>query len=267
VPTPDQALAGALRPAAPAVGGARRVLLVGARGPLGAAVLERLLGSSGFATVEVAAVRALTAIPRGLQPVAARLEGGVATLDGVRAEDAVLVFDRDRRVNGRDDAFLHAEPQALEPLAAALHAAGVRRLTLVTPLDSVTTPAALRAGLATLDEHRVAALGFEGVVFVRAGDRDTAMRAADWPQRLADGVLRQLRLMVPQALQPVRTARLALIASAVAAALAERRASGTRVLPPELVWQAAQAADPAAFIAAWLDGRPLPAARVRVGRM
>lgn len=243
------------------------MLLVGARGPLGAAVLERLLGASGFAAVEVAAVRPLTSIPRGLRPVATRVSAGAATLGELQAEDAVLVFDRDRRVNGRDDAFLHAEPDALEPLAVAMHAAGIRRLTLVTPLDGVTTPAALRAGLATLDEHRVAALGFESVVFVRAGERSAVARAADWPQRLADGVLRQLRLMVPQTLQPVRTARLALIAGAVAARQAERRLAGTRVMPPELVWQAAQAGDPGAFVAAWLDGAALPDPRVRVGRM
>lgn len=268
MPTPEQALAGALRPpASVAMAGSMHVLMVGARGPLGAAVLEQLLGASGFGTVEVAAVRPLTALPRGLRPVAARQVGERLHLERVRAHDAVLVFDRERRVNGRDDAFLPARPGDLEPIAAALRAAGIRRLTLVTPQDSVTTPAALRAGLATLDEQRVAALGFDALVFVRASDEASARRAASWPQRVADGVLRQLRFMVPQALQPVRTPRLAAVATAVAGSLARTHSRGTRVMPTELVWQAAQARHPGPLVEAWLAGEALPAPTVRVARM
>lgn len=267
MPTPEQALAGALRPAAPA-SGAAHVLLVGARGPLGEAVLERLMGASGFGGVEVAVVRPLTALPRGLRPVHAVATPGRLHLERVRALDAVLVFDRERRVNGRDDAFLPVQPQSLEPIAAALQAAGVRRLTLVTPQDTVTTPAALRAGLATLDEQRVASLGFEALVFVRAGDAAAQRSAAGaWPQRLADGVLRQLRFMVPQTLQSVRTPRLAAVAVAVAGGLARRRARGTRVMAPELVWQAAQLRHPGPLVDAWLADEALPPPTVRVGRM
>jgi hypothetical protein len=268
MPTPEQALAGALRPAPTnAAAGAAAVLMVGARGPLGAAVLEQLLGASGFGTVEVAVLRPLTALPRGLRPVAARRVADRLHLEPVRAHDGVLVFDRERRVNGRDDAFLPAQPQDLEAIAAALHASGIRRLTLVTPQDSVTTPAALRAGLASLDEQRAAALGFDALVFVRASAPAPAGTAGAWPQRVADGVLRQLRFMVPQVLQPVRTPRLAAVAASVASALARSHAQGTRVMPAELVWQAAQSRQPGALVKAWLAGEPLPAATVRVGRL
>ncbi|MCU0775528.1 MAG: hypothetical protein MUC74_13830 [Ideonella sp.] len=268
MPTPEQALAAALRrPDSVTTAGSAHVLMVGARGPLGAAVLEHLLGASGFGRVEVAVVRPLTALPRGLHPVAARQVAGRLHLERVRAHDAVLVFDRERRVNGRDDAFLPARPGELEPIAAALHAAGVRRLTLVTPQDNVTTPAALRAGLATIDEQRVAALGFDALVFVRASDEAASRTAASWPQRVADGVLRQLRFMVPQPLQPLRTPRLAAIATAVAGSLARTHRRGTRVMPTELVWQAAQLRHPGPLVDAWLAGETLPEATVRVGRL
>jgi hypothetical protein len=152
--------------------------MVGARGPLGAAVLEQLLGASGFGMVEVAAVRPLTALPRGRRPVAARQAGGRLQLKRVRTHDAVLVFDRDRRVTGRDDAIPPARPGELGPIAA-----------------------------------------------------------------------------------------LAAVATAVAGSLARSDLRGTRMMPTELVWQAAQSRHPGPLIEAWLAGEALPAPTVRVARM
>ena len=94
------------------------------------------------------------------------------------------------------------------------------------------------------------------MVFVRAAQTAADPRALHWPQRLADGVLAQLRLMVPQTEQPVRVQKVA----AFVAELALRLASsdpGTRVAP-ELVWLAAQVRDPGALVQNWLAGRELP---------
>ena len=76
-----------------------------------------------------------------------------------RADTAVIVFERARRSNGRDEAFMQPEPEQLVELAMQLRAGGVRRLLVVVPHAPALLPQALKAGLATLDEGRVAALG------------------------------------------------------------------------------------------------------------
>ena len=66
-------------------------------------------------------------------------------------------------------------------------------------------------------------------------------------------MLGQLQWMVPQRDQPVRSATVARVAARLAAGLPES-APGTRVLPPELLWAAAQAPKSDAAVDAWLDG-------------
>ena len=85
-------------------------------------------------------------------------------------------------------------------------------------------------------------------------------------QRLAGVVLGQMRLMVPQREQPVRALKVAQFAVRIAEALPFATA-GTRVLPPEVVWQAAQGRDPTAWAYAWLHGEPLPAGPVQKLRL
>ena len=63
-------------------------------------------------------------------------------------------------VNGREAAFWQPPPAELLPLARRLHDIGVRHLLVVMPHVSATPPEALKAGLASLDEQAVAALGF-----------------------------------------------------------------------------------------------------------
>jgi hypothetical protein len=63
--------------------------------------------------------------------------------------------------------------------------------------------------------------------------------------------------MVPLREQPVRAVRLAELVVELAWRLPQA-APATRVLPPEVLWQAAQAADAGALLAAWLSGAALP---------
>jgi hypothetical protein len=169
----------------------------------------------------------------------------------------VIVFDRARHANGRELAFLRPAPQQLAELARWLHACGVRQLVVVLPHAPAQLPDALKVGLANLDEQAVAALGFEHLVFVRSAEAPADARAALWLQRVANGLLAQLRLMVATPNQPVRARKVAQFVVELLAQLAAS-APGTRVVPPELVWQAAQLRDPGALVQAWLDGRTLP---------
>ena len=173
------------------------------------------------------------------------------------ADTAVVVFDRARHANGRELAFVRPQPDQLVVLAAWLHRRGVRHLLIVLPHAPASLPDALKRGLANLDEQAVSALGFTHLVFVRSAQAPGNERAAQWLQRLADGVLAQLRFMVATSNQPVRPIKVARFVTELAQRLPASSA-GTRVAPPELVWQAAQMRDPAPLVQAWLDARELP---------
>lgn len=225
-----------------------RVLVAGAGGALGAAVMQALLASAGLERVGALAVRPIGAALRGF--VAVTDDDASITRFGARG--ALVVFDRARQAQGREDAFMRPQPTALPALAARLLAAGARTLVVVVPHAPSLLPMALQLGLASLDEAAVAALGFEHVVFMRmAQSASGEVAALDTPHRLARWMLSQLRWMIPQHEQPVRAETVA----AVAAALVRRlpaAAVGTRVLPAALLWQAAQLRDADAVVAAWL---------------
>ena len=234
------------------------VLMAGGGGALGSAVLEALLGSRRFAHVKVLATRSLTTAMHGLEPVIvdafdAPASGGVTPL----ADIAVIVFDRERHANGRELAFVRPQPHDLPMLARWLHARGTRRLVVVLPHSPAALPDALKRGLANLDEHAVAALGFEQLVFVRSAQKPGNARAAQWLQRLADGVLAQMQMMVAAPDQPVRATKVAQFVLELAAQLPASE-PGTRVAPPELVWQAAQLRDAGPLVRAWLARAELP---------
>jgi hypothetical protein len=245
------ALAHAARRAPAAVRGVRRALVVGAAGALGAAVLEQLLAARRFERVGALVDQPIRAALHGFVPV----DDDAAALHDFGADAALVVFDRARHAFGREQAFVRPDPLALPALAARLHAAGARTLVVVVPHRPSLLPMALQQGLASMDEAAVAALGFEHLVFMRmaqAGDADSAS-ALSAPQRLARWMLSQLHWMVPQREQAVRVDTVARVAAALAIRLPQAT-PGSRVLPAALLWQAAQQRDPAAVVAAWLDG-------------
>ncbi len=244
------ALQGAAAPPVHARRAGAAALVVGAGGALGSALLAAALGSGRCGRVLAVVTGPMQSTLQALVTLpAAALDGPPLPL-GV--DTAFIVFERARHANGRDDAFLQPAPAELPRLAAALHAGGVRRLLVVVPHAPALLPQALKAGLASLDEAAVAALGFEHLVFLRtAAYGSAAAGPASALQRFADWWLAQLRWMVPQREQPLRAARVGELAVELALRL-PAAAPGTRVLPPELLWAAAQAADAGAVFDAWL---------------
>lgn len=232
----QQALRGAQAPALPqadALAPRRAVVVVGAGGALGSAVLAEALVAGRFSRVAALVAAPLASTLRGLVPIT-RTE-----LDARRAppaDTAIVVFDRERRSNGRDDAFEMPDPAQLLPLSRALHAAGTRRLVLLMPHAPALLPQALAHGLASVDEAALAALGFEHLVILRAARPDGAPRATRWMQRLARLWLSQLKWMVPAREQALRPASLARCVAELAMALPDTP-PGTRVVAPETLWQ------------------------------
>jgi hypothetical protein len=231
------------------------IVLAGGAGTLGAAVLEQLLARGGYARVGVLVTQPLKATMRRLVPVH---WPDVAALQKFGARSAVIVFDRERGAHGRELGMHLPAPDELASLAAMLHAAGIEHLLVVLPLDTAGFPAALRSGLATLDEQGVASLGFEHLVIMRPAETARSAREQALLPRVARWMLQQLRLMLPQTQLPVRGVKVA----AFAAELVKRlpgAAAGTRVVPPELVWLASQNVDAGEIARCWLADEPLPA--------
>ncbi len=233
-------------------------LVIGGGGTLGSAVLEKLLTGRRFTHVRVLVTQGFHAAMHGLEPLVVALSAiNTPPAAPLASDTALVIFDRNRRANGREDAFVKPQPEALPALASWLFAGGVRRLVVVLPHSMASLPQALKAGLASLDEHAVASLGFEHLVFVRPAQTPNDAPAASGLQRLADGVIAQLRFMVPQAEQPVRVQKVAAFVTELVLRL-PASTPGTRVVPPELVWLVAQSRAPGELVQAWLDGRALP---------
>lgn len=211
------------------------LLVLGGGGRLGSAVLAEALLAGRFARVQALVERPLASALRGFVPLpVSRLQAPGA----IHADGALIVLERARHSNGRDDAFVQPDPAELLPLAQRLHAGGVRRLIVLLPHSPALLPQALRHGLASLNEGAVAALGFEQLVFVRAAQHGRLTASGSWPQRFAGWWLAQLRYMVPQHEQPVRTVALARCVVELARLL-PAAPPGTRVLAPEVLWQVA----------------------------
>ncbi len=241
---------------------AHTLLIVGAGGVLGAALLARALGSGRFAHVQALVAKPLASTLLGFEALPEqRVDAGAL------AHTAAIVFERGRRHNGRDEAYVQPQPEGLYALAQRLHAGGVRRLLVVVPHAPALLPQALMSGLASLEEGRVASLGFEHLVFLRAAQSaaSAAGGAGSWAKMAASWWLSQLSWMVPQPQLPVRAERVAELVIELAWRLREA-AVGTRVLAPDVLWQASQAQDGGAVLDDWLHGRTLPPLQAKMKR-
>jgi len=234
-------------PEADALAPRRSVIVIGAGGALGSAVLAEVLVAGRFRSVAALVAAPLATTLRGLVPVTrAALAPGLApgSSPGLTPapDAAIIVFDRERRSNGRDDAFELPGPEELLPLARALRAAGTPRLVVLMPHAPALLPQALAQGLASGDEAALAGLGFEHLVILRAARPDGAPRATRWLERVAQLWLAQLKWMVPTREQPLRPASLARCVAELVMAL-PGTPPGTRVVAPETLWQWVQALD------------------------
>ncbi len=248
----------------------RNLLLLGGGGALGSAVLAEALVAGRFARVQALVSGPLASALRGLEPLQqAVLDAAPASAAAARSSPrvapdatAVIVFERQRHSNGRDDAFVQPEPSDLLPLARCLHGHGVRELLVLLPHAPALLPHALRHGFATLDEAAVDALGFERLLFVRAAQHGGASAGAHlpWLRRAAAWWLSQLRWMVPQQQLPLRTAMLARCVVRLLQAWPSV-ATGTRVLAPEVL-QPGPDGDVTEAALTWLRGPRHPQAPV-----
>ncbi|HYF19413.1 MAG TPA: hypothetical protein VEA40_16225 [Ramlibacter sp.] len=224
------------------------LLIAGATGVLGNEVLRRLVGLGRFPATQVLAREPIRAGLRGVGAVVVPCDEPDRWPPGA-ADTAVVLFDPPRLFYERERALWTPAPEQLPALAAWLHRSGVRTLAVVLPHAQGRLPDALKRGLASLDEHAVAAMGFERLLIVRSAQIPTAPAPVNVFTAIAHWMLSIFKYMVPSSEQPVRSAK---VAEFVAAAL-RLAPPGIHVAAPEVVWRAAQGeVEPA--VRRWLGG-------------
>lgn len=227
-----------------------RLLIAGATGALGHEVLRELAGSARFAQVQVLAAEPMRA---GLRGVAA-LEVPAADPSEwppAAADTAIVLFDPPRLFFDRERALWTPAPQQLPALAAWLRASGVTTVAVVMPHQQGRLPEALKRGLASLDEHAVARLGFERVLILRTASKPGESASPGLLPSLARFMLSVFKYMVPTSEQPVRASK---VAQLLALAL-QLAPAGIHVAAPEVVWRAAQSGRLGPEAEAWLAPR------------
>jgi len=235
--SPLQALKASLRPASAPVA-KPRLLVAGATGVLGNEVLRRLVGSGRYAHTEVLATEAMAT---SLSGVGIALAGIPAPIDAwaarpLPAHTGLIMFEPPRLYYGRERTLWTPTPAQMPELARWLKRCGVQTLVVVVPHAPGRLPDALKRGLADLDEHAVASMGFERVLLVRSARKADKLTSENVFEKIAAWMLSILKFMIPAAEQPVRPAKLAEFVDTALAMLPP----GTHVAAPELLWQANQ---------------------------
>ena len=211
------------------------MLMAGATGSLGNAVLQRLAGSARHPLVRVLAKETI-------KPALASVEISMCASETItnwplcHADTGVVMFDPPRLHYQRERALWTPTPEHLPELAAWMRRCGVQTLAVVLPHDQGRLPLALQQGLANLDEQAVAALGFERLLIVRSAVKPAPQKASGLLQRIANGVLSSLTYLVPNSQMPVRASK---VAELVDVAL-RHLPPGIHIAPPELVWRCSQ---------------------------
>ncbi|MDB5900611.1 MAG: hypothetical protein JWP41_4213 [Ramlibacter sp.] len=232
-----------------AKGAQPRLVIAGATGVLGNEVMRRLVGSGRYANTQVLAREPITTGVRRVQATVVP-EPPIADWPRVQAEVAVVLFDPPRLFYDRERALWTPAPEQLVALARWLRAGGVRTLAVVLPHAPGRLPDALKRGLANLDEHALAALGFDCLLIVRSAQKPAEAPRRNAPSRLAHWMLGIFKYMIPSSEQPVRAVKVAELLAA-ALRIAPR---GIHVAAPELVWEAAQG-NTQQVAARWLGAR------------
>jgi hypothetical protein len=229
--SPSQALE-AINRAPAALPSQPDLLIAGATGALGHAVVRRLVGTHSFAHTQLLASEP---IAQGMRMVSLQqVRGDVAQWPPLaqRCDVAVVMFEPPRMYYERERALWTPLPQQLAPLAQWLKSAGTHSLAVVLPHAQGSLPESLKRGLASLDEQALAGLGFERLIIVRSAQKPATLRKAHPLERLAQWMLGIFQFMVPTGEQPVRPSKVAEIVDA----LLQTAPAGITVLAQEEVW-------------------------------
>lgn len=224
------------------------VLLAGATGALGEAMVTRLASSRTVRLLSVLVREPMVMSLRHVKDL--HVVGDDPAHWSLKpADDGWILMDPPRLFHGREKAMLAVQPVELRPIAEWMRRCGVRRLVVVLPHQQGRLPEAIKRGLATRDEQAVAAMGFDTVLLLRSAQPGSrADTAGGFLERLAASILSVLHYLVPSNQKPVRAESVARVASCAL----ELAPPGIHVAAPELVWAAASSPDPLPLLNRWL---------------
>jgi hypothetical protein len=209
---PDVAMRAAASPVPrPNSGQPRRLLIAGAVGRLGDALLAEALSRGGYDEVVALAdgdatmsfgVRGLVLAPLTMLP----------PLDGVCIAQTLDPQAPDARsFHGRDAPFAMVTRDSMLRIAEAACAAGACRLVLVDPLPVWQQLSALHLGLSNETELQIAGLPFDGVTVLRPLAQGGPV-VGSWLQRIANIYLSLQFLMAPRSMPTLTAAHVARVA-------------------------------------------------------
>jgi len=223
-----------------------RLVMAGATGALGNEMMRRLVGLQRFETTQVLASEPIRA---GLKTVQTPVMGSQPPLRWAptTADVGVILFDPPRLFHDRERALWTPVPAQLPEVAGWMRRSGVHTLAVVLPHAQGQLPEALKRGLASPDEHAVAALGFNRLLIIRSAQKPPTPPAKGFFPAVAQWMLSIFKYMVPSSEQPVRAVKVA----EFAALALELAPPGIHVAASETVWSAVQG-DIRAAVRQWL---------------
>ena len=193
----------------------RRVWLAGATGLVGRELLDRLLADADTGAVHLLLRRAAPVLPRH-----AKLQSHLVDFDRLPAlppaDEVFIALGTTIKQAGSQEAFRRVDFDAVVNTARAGHAAGARRLGIVSALGANTRSGVFYNRVKGEMQQSVADLGYDTVVFAQPslllGDRAQLGQPSRPLEALAMRWSRPLMAVLPRGVRPIA-------ASDVAAAL------------------------------------------------
>ena len=220
---------------APAAPSKPNLLIAGATGVLGNAVLRRLVGVHRY---EHTQVLAREPVQQGMRQLSLHLVSGDIALwpAAIPCDVAVVMFEPPRMFYERERALWTPEPAQLTALARWLRSCGATTLVVVLPHAQGSLPQSIRHGLASMDEKALADMAFERMIILRSAEKPASAKPQHALERLAQWMLGIFSFMVPAQEQPVRPTKIAEIVDAVL----QHAPAGTTVITPDRMWELSQ---------------------------
>jgi uncharacterized protein YbjT (DUF2867 family) len=211
--------------------GTTTVLLAGATGLVGRALLVRLLAADRRQRVIVLARKPLPATS-ARDPRLTVLVGDMTALagDAGAIDDVYIALGTTIKVAGSQDAFRAVDLDLVVAIARRAREAGARRLAVVSALGADRRSRVFYNRVKGEMEDAVTGLGYESVLLARpsllVGDRESLGQPTRAGEVWAARLLGPLLPVVPAGVRPIAAA---VVATAMVAAL-DQAAPGTRVL-------------------------------------
>jgi len=198
-----------------AIGKRRRAIVVaGATGLVGRALVEALLADSAVGAVHVLvrAERAEWHKRHGLTQRVVDYPAGLGALPA--ADDGYCCLGTTIKVAGSQQAFRAVDHDAALAFARAAQAAGVTRFGLVSALGADAKSGVFYNRVKGETEQAIAALGFESMVIARPslllGDRAALQQPTRRGERIAAALTGPLGWLMPSSVRPIEAATVAL---------------------------------------------------------